>query len=126
MPFWGHKCHFLSSRLESSRDDFKLRCEVLERELTDSQSRMDDLSTLADESRMLKDEIDYLRSASDKAAKLEATVETYKVKLKELTDLRGQVLYGLFLYIPPSAIADVRIVSCRVALGNLIPPIDTV
>lgn len=81
----------MCSRLESARDDFKLRCEVLERELTDSQSRMDDLSSLADESRMLKDEIDYLRSASDKAARLEATVETYKTKLKELGDLRGQV-----------------------------------
>nr|XP_039258269.1 protein Hook homolog 3-like isoform X4 [Styela clava] len=78
-------------RLESARDDFKLRCEVLERELTESQTRVDDLSTLADESRMLKDEIDYLRSASIKATKLEATVETYKTKLKELGDLRGQV-----------------------------------
>uniref|UniRef100_H2YMV3 Uncharacterized protein n=1 Tax=Ciona savignyi TaxID=51511 RepID=H2YMV3_CIOSA len=32
---------------------------------------MDELTTLADESRLLKDEVDYLRSASDKAAKLE-------------------------------------------------------
>ena len=41
--------------------------------------------------RMLKDEIDYLRSASEKASKLELTLETYKVKLKEVGDLRGQV-----------------------------------
>jgi len=40
---------------------------------------------------LLKDEIDYLRNASDKAAKLEATIESYKAKLKELGDLRGQV-----------------------------------
>ena len=46
--------------------------------------------------RMLKDEIDYLRAASDKAVKLELTLETYKVKLKELGDLRGQVCKSVY------------------------------
>lgn len=79
------------SRLESARDDNKLRCEVMERDLAESQAKVDELSSLADETRMLKDEIDYLRSASDKAAKLEGAIEMYKGKLKELGDLRGQV-----------------------------------
>ncbi|CAK8688742.1 protein Hook homolog 3-like isoform X1 [Clavelina lepadiformis] len=78
-------------RLEASRDDCKLRCEVVERELIESQNKIEELSALAEESRLLKDEIDYLRSASDKAAKLEATIQTYKTKLKEIGDLRGQV-----------------------------------
>ncbi|XP_078485464.1 protein Hook homolog 3 isoform X2 [Ciona intestinalis] len=78
-------------RLESGRDDFKLRCEVLEQEIADSQSKVEELSTLAEESRLLKDEIDYLRSASDKATKLESTIENYKTKLEELGDLRSQV-----------------------------------
>ena len=41
--------------------------------------------------RMLKDEIDYLRSAFEKASRLEHTLESYKIKLEELGDLRGQV-----------------------------------
>nr|CAB3254082.1 protein Hook homolog 3 [Phallusia mammillata] len=78
-------------KLEASRDDYKLKCEVVEQELIDTQNKVDELATLAEESRLLKDEIDYLRSASEKASKLELTIETYKTKLKELTDLRGQV-----------------------------------
>ena len=41
--------------------------------------------------RMLKDEIDYLRYASEKASRLEHTLESYKIKLEEVGDLRGQV-----------------------------------
>jgi len=38
-------------RLEAARDDYKLRCEVVEQELLESQNKIEELSTLAEESR---------------------------------------------------------------------------
>jgi hypothetical protein len=40
---------------------------------------------------MLTDELDVLRHNAEKANKLEATIETYKIKLEEMSDLRSQV-----------------------------------
>jgi protein HOOK3 len=78
-------------RLEASRDDYKLRLEVVDNELSESQRKIEQLSALAEETRLLKDEIDYLQSASTKVSKLEAVIETYKTKLKDFNDIRGQV-----------------------------------
>ncbi|KAG8547164.1 hypothetical protein GDO81_028936 [Engystomops pustulosus] len=78
-------------RLEAAKDDYRAHCEELERQLIETQNRNDELASLAEESRALKDEIDFLRSAADKAAKLEATVESYRKKLEDLNDLRRQV-----------------------------------
>jgi len=78
-------------RLEASRDDYKLRLEVVDNELSESQRKVEQLSALAEETRLLKDEIDYLQSTSAKVSKLEASIETYKAKLKDFNDIRGQV-----------------------------------
>jgi len=78
-------------KLEASLDDYKLRCEVLEQEFAESQKKNMELSELAEESRKLKDEIDYLQSANDKAAKLEDLVQIYKDRLKEFNELRQQL-----------------------------------
>ncbi|XP_028267585.1 protein Hook homolog 2 isoform X2 [Parambassis ranga] len=78
-------------RLENSRDDLRVRGEILEREVTDLQLRNEELTSLAQEAQALKDEMDILRHSSDRVNQLEALVETYKRKLEDLGDLRRQV-----------------------------------
>ncbi|XP_044126616.1 protein Hook homolog 3 isoform X3 [Bufo gargarizans] len=78
-------------RLEASKDDYRIRCEELEKEITELRQQNEDLTTLADEAQSLKDEMDVLRHSSDKVAKLESQVESYKKKLEDLGDLRRQV-----------------------------------
>ncbi|XP_041813037.1 protein Hook homolog 2-like isoform X1 [Chelmon rostratus] len=78
-------------RLENSRDDMRVRGEILEREVTELQQRNEELTSLAQEAQALKDEMDILRHSSDRVNQLEALVETYKRKLEDLGDLRRQV-----------------------------------
>ncbi|KAI5623569.1 protein Hook-like 1 [Silurus asotus] len=78
-------------RLEAAKDDYRIHCEELEKQLVELQHRNDELTSLAEESRSLKDELDILRSYSDRALKLEASVETYRKKLEDLGDLRRQM-----------------------------------
>ncbi|NXN21999.1 HOOK3 protein, partial [Nycticryphes semicollaris] len=78
-------------RLEAAKDDYRIRCEELEKEIAELRQQTEELTTLADEAQSLKDEIDVLRHSSDKVAKLESQVESYKKKLEDLGDLRRQV-----------------------------------
>ncbi|KAM6111510.1 LOW QUALITY PROTEIN: protein Hook homolog 3-like [Phoenicopterus ruber ruber] len=78
-------------RLEAAKDDYRIRCEELEKEIAELRQQTEELSTLAEEAQTLKDEIDVLRHSSDKVAKLESQVESYKKKLEDLGDLRRQV-----------------------------------
>ncbi|XP_041741218.1 protein Hook homolog 3 isoform X4 [Coregonus clupeaformis] len=78
-------------RLEAAKDDYRIRCEELEKELTELRGQNEELTSLADEAQSLKDEMDVLRHSSDKVSKLEGTVEAYKKKLEDLGDLRRQV-----------------------------------
>uniref|UniRef100_A0A8C3ATR3 Hook microtubule tethering protein 3 n=1 Tax=Cyclopterus lumpus TaxID=8103 RepID=A0A8C3ATR3_CYCLU len=77
-------------RLEASKDDFRIRCEELDKELVDLKSQNEELASLADEAQSLKDEMDVLRHSSDKVSKLEGTVEHYKKKLEDMGLLRRQ------------------------------------
>ncbi|KAL0271024.1 UNVERIFIED_CONTAM: hypothetical protein PYX00_008269 [Menopon gallinae] len=78
-------------RLETAKDDCRIRAEVQERELMELQSRVEELQIQADEARHLKDEIDILKETADKVGKYEATIESYKRKLEELSDLKRQL-----------------------------------
>uniref|UniRef100_A0A667X0G2 Protein Hook homolog 3 n=1 Tax=Myripristis murdjan TaxID=586833 RepID=A0A667X0G2_9TELE len=78
-------------RLEAAKDDYRIRCEELEKELLDVRSQNEELTSLADEAQSLKDEMDVLRHSSDKVSKLEGMVEYYKKKLEDLGVLRRQV-----------------------------------
>ncbi|KAM3599942.1 uncharacterized protein V6R79_014134 [Siganus canaliculatus] len=77
-------------RLEAAKDDYRIRCEELEKELLDVKSQNEELASLADEAQSLKDEMDVLRHSSDKVSKLEGTVEHYKKKLEDMGLLRRQ------------------------------------
>ena len=48
-------------RLENSRDDMRVRADMLQREVLDLQGRNEDLTSLAEEAQTLKDEMDILR-----------------------------------------------------------------
>ncbi|XP_071343491.1 protein Hook homolog 1 [Trachinotus anak] len=78
-------------RLEAAKDDYRIHCEELEKQLIEVQHRNDELTSVAEESRALKDELDVLRSCSDRVVMLEASVETYKRKLESLGDLKRQM-----------------------------------
>lgn len=52
---------FLYTRLEAAKDDYRVHCEELEKQLIEFQHRNDELTSLAEETRALKDEIDVLR-----------------------------------------------------------------
>uniref|UniRef100_A0A3B5LFH2 Protein Hook homolog 3 n=1 Tax=Xiphophorus couchianus TaxID=32473 RepID=A0A3B5LFH2_9TELE len=78
-------------RLEAAKDDYRIRCEELEKELLDVKSQNEELTSLADEAQSLKDEMDVLRHSSDKVSKLEGTVEHYKKKLEDMGLLRRQI-----------------------------------
>ncbi|XP_048359928.1 protein Hook homolog 3 isoform X2 [Sphaerodactylus townsendi] len=78
-------------RLEAAKDDYRIRCEELEKEIAELRQQNEELTNLADEAQSLKDEMDVLRHSSDKVAKLESQVESYKKKLEDLGDLRRQV-----------------------------------
>ncbi|XP_071799501.1 protein Hook homolog 3-like isoform X1 [Asterias amurensis] len=78
-------------RLENQKDDLQIRVDILEREVVEISQKNEQLTSLAEEARSLKDEMDVLRHTSDKAAKYEMAIETYKKKLEDLGDLKRQV-----------------------------------
>lgn len=78
-------------KAETSRDEYRSRAEVLGRENQEVQARNEELQQLADQARSLKDEVDVLREMSERAVVYEGTMETYKKKLEELSDLKRQV-----------------------------------
>ncbi|XP_066996837.1 protein Hook homolog 3 [Anabrus simplex] len=78
-------------KIETSRDDYRVKMEIQEKELLDLQSKMEDLQKMADEAQHLKDEVDILRETADTVGKYEATIESYKKRLEEFGDLRRQV-----------------------------------
>nr|XP_012645856.1 protein Hook homolog 2 isoform X4 [Microcebus murinus] len=78
-------------RLESGREDERLRCAELEREVAELQQRNQALTSLAQEAQALKDEMDELRQSSERAGQLEATLTSCQRRLGELRELRRQV-----------------------------------
>lgn len=78
-------------KLETSRDEYRTKADLLDRENQELQTRNEELQRLADEARSLKDEVDALREMSERAVVYEGTMETYKKKLEELSDLKRQV-----------------------------------
>jgi len=48
-------------RLEAAKDDYRIRCEELVKELVEARSQNEELTSLADEAQSLKDEMDVLR-----------------------------------------------------------------
>ncbi|XP_014288610.1 protein Hook homolog 3 [Halyomorpha halys] len=78
-------------KLETSRDDYRLKTEEQEREISELEIKVDEAAKTAIEARQLKDELDILRETADKADKYEATLNLYKKKLEETGDLKREL-----------------------------------
>ncbi|XP_071485069.1 protein Hook homolog 3-like [Diadema antillarum] len=78
-------------RMESTRDDYRIKVDMLERENQELVHKNEELQSLAEEARSLKDEMDILRHTSDKVNKYESTIDSLKKKLEDLGDLKRQV-----------------------------------
>ncbi|XP_063219219.1 protein Hook homolog isoform X2 [Bacillus rossius redtenbacheri] len=78
-------------KIETARDDFRLKVELQEKEILELQAKLEELQKTADEARHLKDEIDILRETAEKAVNYEATISSYKKKLEEYSDLKRQI-----------------------------------
>ncbi|XP_053988157.1 protein Hook homolog 3 [Hylaeus anthracinus] len=78
-------------KVETSRDDYRLKVELLEKEVLELRSRQEDLQKTAAKANHLKDEVDALRETADKVTKYELTIEFYKKKMEDLSDLKRQV-----------------------------------
>jgi len=78
-------------KVETSRDDYRMKVEMQEKELLELQAKLDEVQKMADKAQHLKDEVDILRETADKATKYEATIASYKKKLEEFGSLKRQV-----------------------------------
>ena len=79
------------TNLFQERDELSVKIEDLEKNLEESNAKEVELQKAADQARSLKDEVDILRETSDKVAKYEATIESYKKKLEEVGDVKRQL-----------------------------------
>ncbi|KAF6035710.1 hook1 [Bugula neritina] len=78
-------------RLDAAKEDYRLKYEFSSKELVELKDKSESLATLADEAKSLKDEVDVLRQNEEKVKKYETTIESYKRKLEDMTDLRRTV-----------------------------------
>lgn len=78
-------------KVEATKDDLRIKLELQEKVISELQQRNDDLSTLAEAARGMKDEMDVLKHTSDKVSKYEAQIETMRKKMTELVDLKAQI-----------------------------------
>ncbi|CAF3717655.1 unnamed protein product [Rotaria sp. Silwood1] len=77
----------------SSLQDYRAKLDVLREDNENLLKRNDDLMVLAGDARNFKDELDILRNKCEKMTKLESTIDAYKIKLEEMSDLRQQIKY---------------------------------
>ncbi|XP_070195430.1 protein Hook homolog 3-like isoform X2 [Littorina saxatilis] len=78
-------------KLESGKDDYRIKYDVLLKDHNELKEKNAELTQLASEARAMKDELDILRHVSEQVPKYEATIESYKKKLEEMSDLRVQL-----------------------------------
>ncbi|XP_071148505.1 protein Hook homolog 3-like isoform X3 [Mytilus edulis] len=78
-------------KIDAARDDYKIKLELMTKEFNDIKHKNTELTSIAEEARGLKDELDVLRHTSEQVTKYETMIESYKKKLDEMGDLRVQV-----------------------------------
>lgn len=78
-------------KTENSREEVKIKNELLEKELMDLKFKNEELQRKANEARNLKDELDIHRQASEKAEKYEQMIEVYKKKLEEAAEFKRKI-----------------------------------
>jgi molecular chaperone DnaK (HSP70) len=74
-----------------ARDDYRIKAEMLEKNLLEAQAKVEELQKMVDKALHLKDEVDILRETAEKAVKYEATIASYKKKLEDYGDLKREM-----------------------------------
>ena len=100
---------------------------ILEILMYDCSFQTDSLTALAEEARSLKDEVDILRQNEEKVKKYESTIESYKRKLEDMTDLRRTVcvyLLSLSAAVSNDVIRSLVFLSLLVAISSHLLMID--
>ncbi|XP_037087651.1 protein Hook homolog 3-like [Pollicipes pollicipes] len=78
-------------KLEATREELRSRCDVVEKDLRETQTKNEELQRMADETRRLRDELEILRDLASKVPQYEAKLDTYQKRLQEMGDLRRQI-----------------------------------
>ena len=78
-------------KLESEKEKFRLLFEESKFENENLISRCVKFEQVIKENQNLRDEIDILRHNCEKVEKLESSIENYKIKLEDMSDLRQQI-----------------------------------
>ncbi|CAG7734402.1 unnamed protein product [Allacma fusca] len=75
-------------KLESTLDDYKLKLQVLEKQISEAHAKLASVAAAEEEIVRLKDEIDSLGEAAAKVTLYEQTINVYKKRLEEMADLK--------------------------------------
>ncbi|XP_058793977.1 protein Hook homolog 3-like [Phymastichus coffea] len=78
-------------KLETSRDNYLSKIDILQKDRIELQRKHLEFKKSAEESRILKDEVDALRETADKVLIYESTIESYKKKMEDFSKLKKQV-----------------------------------
>lgn len=78
-------------KMENSKEELRIKSELLEKELMELKFKNEDLQRKANEARNLKDELDIQRQLVEKAEKNEATIELLKKKLEDAVEFKRQM-----------------------------------
>lgn len=78
-------------RLDAAKEDYRMKYEFSSKEVSDLKEKVESLSSLAEEARTLRDEVDVLRQNEERIKVYESTIDSYKRKLEDMSDLRRTV-----------------------------------
>lgn len=78
-------------KLESEKEKYRIQFEASKLEQDLLIEKNIEYKKLANDAHALKDEVDILRHTSSKVETLESTIETYKIKLEQMFDLKNQM-----------------------------------
>ena len=78
-------------KLEAEKEKYRIQFEAAQLEQMLLMEKNVEYKKLVQNSQVLKDEIDVLKHTSDKVEKLESTIESYKIKMEEMVDLKKQM-----------------------------------
>lgn len=78
-------------KLEAEKEKYRIQFEAAKLEQDLLMSKNVEFKKMAQDAQALKDEVDVLKHTSNKVEKLESTIDSYKIKLEEMVDLKQQM-----------------------------------
>ncbi|OQR79030.1 protein Hook3-like [Tropilaelaps mercedesae] len=78
-------------KMEMQKEEFRLKLEEAQTLVRDLAARNEDLARDREELAVLKDELDVLRHTHEQVGRYEASLEMYRKKMEEMSDLKKQL-----------------------------------